>query len=53
MQRGYYSLLLKDYSPDAEQKQVYSSQVQFVSSQKQVVDHLKYALHRVKLILNA
>ena len=45
-------MLLKDYSPDTEQKHVYSSQVQFVSSQKQVVDHLKYALSRVKLIPN-
>ena len=48
MQQGYHSLLLKDYSPEVEEKYVYSSQVQLVSNQKQVTDHLKYALSRVR-----
>ena len=49
MQQGYYSLLLKDYSPEVEQKYVYSSEVQLVSNQRQVIDHLKYALNKVRI----
>lgn len=49
LQRGYYSLLLKDYAPEIEGKYVYSSRVQFVSSQKEVLDHMKYALSRVRI----
>jgi len=52
MQRGYYSLLLKDYMPEVlqNQKYVYSSQVQLVSNQKEVTNHLKYALSKVSSI---
>ena len=49
MQRGYFSLLLEDYSPQIypDQKYVYSSLVEHLSSQEQVVDHLKFAFKQV------
>ena len=49
MQRGYFSLLLEDYSPQVfpDQKYVYSSLVKRLSSQEQVVDHLKFAFKQV------
>ena len=49
MQRGYFSLLLENYSPQvySDQKYVYSSLVERLSSQEQVVDRLKYAFNQV------
>ena len=52
MQRGYYSLLVKDYSPEVHQIQVYSSEVCLLSKQKQVTDHLRFALGRVRVYWN-
>ena len=53
MQRGYFSLLLENYPPQVypDQKYVYSSLVKRLSSQEQVVDHLKYAFKQVCIII--
>ena len=51
MQTGYYSLLVNDYSPEAQPMQVYSSVIQLLSKQKQVIDHTKFALSRVRMVL--
>ena len=50
MQRGYFSLLLEDYFPQVypDQKYVYSSLVERLSSQEQVINHLKFAFEQVK-----
>lgn len=49
MQRGYFSLLLEHYTPQVylDQKYVYSSLVERLSSQEQVIDHLKFAFKQV------
>lgn len=49
MQRGYFSLLLEDYFPQvySDQKYVYSSLVERLSNQEQVVGHLKFAFKQV------
>lgn len=54
MQRGYFSLLLKDYSPRVytDQKYVYSSWVKLLSSQEEVTDHLKFAFNQVGIIIS-
>ena len=50
MQRGYFSLLLEDHYPQVypDQKYVYSSLVERLSSQEQVINHLKFAFEQVK-----
>ena len=50
MQKGYYSLLLKNYSDIVELrklKYVSTSQVKILSNQDEIIDHLKYAVQRV------
>jgi len=50
MQKGYFSLLVKDYSNIVEHrlKYVYSSKVKFLSNQKEIFSHLEYAFERVR-----
>ena len=54
MQKGYYSLLLKDYTDTAvdhrQLKYVYTSEVKVLSNQREVFDHLKFAFQRVSNI---
>ena len=50
MQKGYYSLLLKDYSETLDLrklKHVYTSEVKILSNQEAVIDHLQFAFQRV------
>ena len=49
MQKGYFSLLVKDYSNIVDQrlKYIYSSKVKVLSNQEQIFNHLEYAFQRV------
>ena len=53
MQRGYFSLLLEDHYPQVypDQKYVYSSLVERLSSQEQVINRLKFAFEQVRAMI--
>ena len=53
MQKGYFSLLVKDYSNVVQHrlKYIYSSQVKILTKQEEVFSHLEYAFQRVSQIL--
>jgi len=55
LQKGYYSLLLKNYSKQVnhdrpDKKYVYRSQVKIMSDQRELLDHLEFAYLRVSQI---
>ena len=52
MQEGYYLLFVKDYATTntvdfRQPKHAYTSEVKILSSQEEVIDHLKFAFQRV------
>ena len=50
LQEGYYSLLLKNYSTTLHyplKRYVYTSQKKIISNQKELMDYLEFAYHRV------